>query len=119
MADKSTLILPILLITIGAGWLLTSLGLMPGIDWIWTMLLAAVGVLTLALGGINKATVTIGPFFIIASFLSILRQNGKIELNVELPILVIVTGVCLLVSRSPRIPLPAWAKEPRPAEKRP
>lgn len=106
--DKKTLLLPILLIAVGAGWLLTTLGVVPGIDWVWTLGLAAVGLLTFAVGGLDKVTVVIGPCFILASFLSILRQTDRLRLDVEVPILVIAAGVLLLVARSPAIPIPSW-----------
>ena len=106
--DKKTLMLPILLIAVGAGWLLTTLGIVPGIDWVWTLGLAAVGLLTLAVGGLDKVTVVIGPFFILASCLSILRQTNRLRLDVEVPILVIAAGILLLVARSPMIPTPSW-----------
>ena len=106
--DKKTLLLPILLITVGAGWLLTTLGVAPGIDWVWTLGLAVAGLLAFALAGIDKVTVVIGPFLILASSLSILRQTDRLTLDVEIPILVMVAGVLMLISRSPAIPLPAW-----------
>ncbi|WP_417390639.1 hypothetical protein [Gimesia sp.] len=107
-SDRKTLILPLLIIGIGTGWLLTTLGIVPGINWIWTLGLAVVGVLSFAVSGIDKSTVLIGPFFIIASCLSVLRQTGRITLDVEVPILVIVIGILLLVARSKAIPLPDW-----------
>ncbi len=79
--DKRTLILPLLLIAVGVGWLLTTLGVAPGIDWVWTLGLAIVGLLTFAIGGIDKVSVVIGPFFILASMLSILRQTGRLRLR--------------------------------------
>ena len=109
--DKQTLFLPILLLTVGTGWLLTNLGVAPNIDWVWILALAVIGVLTFALGGIDKSTVVIGPFFIFASCLSILRQTGRLHLNVEMPILVITLGILLLVARSPAIPAPRWMIE--------
>lgn len=105
---KKTLLVPILLITVGAGWLLTTLGVAPGIDWVWTLGLAVVGLLTFAVGGLDKVTVVIGPFFIIASCLSILRQTGRLHLDVEVPLLVIIGGILLLVARTPAIPIPKW-----------
>ena len=112
--DKKTLIPPVLLMTVGTGWLLTTLGVAPGIDWLWTLGLAIVGLLTFAVGGFDKVTVVIGPFFIIASFLSILRQTGRLRPDVEVPILVIVAGVLLLVARAPAIPVPKWIiQDPR------
>lgn len=106
--DKKSLLLPILLITIGVGWLLSTLGVAPHIDWIWTLGLAAAGVLTFAIGGIDKATVVIGPFFLASSCLSVLRQLGRLPLDIEVPILVILVGVLMLIARMPSIPSPKW-----------
>jgi hypothetical protein len=115
MSNKMTLVLPILLITVGTGWLLTTLGVTPGVDWVWTLGLAVVGLLAFALGGFDKVTVVTGPFFILASCLSILRQTGRLHLDVEVPILVISAGILLLVARSPAIPLPRWIiQDPQP-----
>ena len=116
-ADKKTLILPFLLIAVGAGWLLTTLGIAPGVDWIWTLGLAAVGLLTFSVSGLDKITVVLGPLFILASSLSILRQTGRLHLDIEVPILVIVAGVLLLAARSPAIPIPRWVI-PAPKETR-
>jgi hypothetical protein len=35
MGKKATF-LPLLLMTFGVGWLLTSLGIAPRVDWVWT-----------------------------------------------------------------------------------
>jgi hypothetical protein len=110
-SDKKSLLLPVLLIAVGVGWLLSSLGVAPEIDWIWTLGLAAVGILTLAIGGVDKSTVVVGPFFILASCLSLLRQTERLPLNVEVPILVIAAGVLLLAARSPAIPHAKWLVE--------
>lgn len=115
MSDKKTLLLPLLLITLGTGWLLTTLGFAPKVAWIWTLGLAGTGLLTFVVSGIDKVSVVIGPFFIIASCLSVLRQTGRLELNIEVPILVIVIGALLLVARLPTIPMPDWfVPEPPP-----
>ncbi len=116
--DKRTLILPLLLIAVGVGWLLTTLGVAPGIDWVWTLGLAIVGLLTFAIGGIDKVSVVIGPFFVLASMLSILRQTGRLRFDVEVPLLVILTGVLLLVARMPAIPIPRWIVQDADAEPR-
>lgn len=107
-SDMKTLLVPIVLITIGAGWLLTTLGVAPGVDWVWTLGLAVVGLLAIAVGGLDKVSVVLGPFFIIASCLSILRQTGRLHIDVEIPILVILSGVLLLVARLRVIPIPKW-----------
>ncbi|MFH1299668.1 MAG: hypothetical protein ABIK07_01310 [Planctomycetota bacterium] len=107
-SSKKTLILPLLIISIGSGWLLTTLEVMPGLNWIWVLGLAIIGLLSFAVSGIDKSTIVMGPFFLIASCLSVLRQTGQLSFDVEVPVLVIVIGVLLLIARSKSIPLPEW-----------
>jgi hypothetical protein len=106
-----TLVVPILLITLGVGWLLTTLGVVPQIDWVWTLGVALVGILTFVTGGFDKVTVVVGPFFLVASLLSILRQTGRLSIDLEIPILVIAAGVLLLLARMNSIPVPTWLIE--------
>jgi len=108
---KKNLIVPILTIFIGVSWLLNVLDIISGVDWIWTGCLAAAGILSLVIGGINKASIVTGPFLIIASISSILRQTGKISINHEVPILVIVLGVLMLVSQLSNLPNPHFLEE--------
>ena len=105
---KKTIWIPVFLMTVGTGSLLTALDVVPEIDWIWTLGLGTMGILILALGGLNKFTAVAGPMFLSASGLSMLRQTGHITLNVEVPILVIVLGVLSLIAHSKRIPVPSW-----------
>lgn len=106
--DKKAAILPLLLITFGVGWLLTSLSLVPSIDWVWTLGIGVVGILTLAFGGVNKFTIVVGPFLIISSCFSFMRQMGMLRFEIEAPLLVIVFGVLLLAAQLPTIPVPSW-----------
>lgn len=105
---KTSLTAGVLMITLGLGQLLSAMGVVPEINWVWTMFLAASGVLVFVLGGVNKATVVLGPFFLFGSILSILRETGKIEINVELPMLVILVGILVLIAHHPSLPAPAW-----------
>jgi hypothetical protein len=57
---------------------------------------------------LNKATVVFVPFFLGASLLSVLRQTHRINLEVEVPLLVIGIGVLMLVAHLPAIPPPPW-----------
>lgn len=114
--NKMTLVVPILLITVGVGWLLTTLGIAPGIDWVWTLGIAVAGLLAFVAGGFDKVTFIVGTFFLITSFLSVLRQTQRITIDVEIPILVIAAGVLLLAARHPAIPIPQWLQEPPKAE---
>lgn len=110
-SSKLSLIIPILMITVGTGWLLTVHKIIPGVDWIWTLGLAIVGVLLLALGGLDKVTIVTGPFLLISSIFSVLRQTERISIDSEIPILVIIAGVLVLISRSLPIEMPNWIIE--------
>lgn len=108
MPDKKTLFVPVVLIAVGAGWLLTTLGVAPGINWIWTLGLAILGVLTFIISGIDKVTIVVGSLLIVASLLSVFRQTERLSVDHELPILVIITGVLLMIARNKSVPVPAW-----------
>lgn len=105
------MLVPGILITLGTGWLLSTLGVVPEIDWIWTLGLAMVGVGVIAAGGIDKVTVVVGPFFLLASLLSVVRQTGRLTFDVEVPIMVIMLGLLLLIARWSLIPPPKWMME--------
>jgi len=106
---KGRVALAILIITVGVGWLLTSLGILPEINWVWTLCLGVTGILVFVVsGGVDKVSVVVGPFFLICSVLSILRQTGRLNENTELPLIVIVAGVLFLFAQLPVIPIPRW-----------
>jgi hypothetical protein len=106
--NRAGLAVPVLIIAVGVGWLLTAVGYGPGINWVWTLGLGTVGVLTFVLSGFDKVSVVVGPFFLAASLLSVLRQTEVLSVNVEVPLLVICVGVLLLVARLPAVPAPGW-----------
>lgn len=119
MDNKTSIIVPILMITVGIGWILTVQGVIPEINWVWSLALAVVGFLIFVLAGFNKFSLVAGGFFILASGLSLLRQTGRLTIEMEVPIIVIAIGVLLLIARSPAIPVPEWfetsgEKEPSP-----
>ena len=109
--NKKSLFVPVLLIALGAGWLLTTLGVVPEVNWIWTIGLAVSGILAFIVSGFDKASVVVGGFLIIASLLSVLRQTDRLKIEQELPILVIVCGFLLLVARTKYVPMPNWYEE--------
>ena len=94
--NKSSVMLPILVIALGTAWLLNSRGVIPGVNWIWTGGLGVAGLLILVMQGVNKLSIVVGPFLLIGSVFSILRQTGQITLANEVPILTIVLGVLML-----------------------
>jgi hypothetical protein len=70
-----------------------------------------VGLLSFVLAGFDKVSVVLGPFFLLASGLSVLRQTGHLALRIELPILVTLAGALLLIARLPKIPVANWLRE--------
>jgi hypothetical protein len=92
------IILAVLVIGLGTAWLLNSLEIIPGVDWLWSGGLGVAGILFLAARGIDKFTFVIGSFLLISSVCSILRQTGRLRPDIELPILFIVFGVLILAS---------------------
>lgn len=104
---KGPVIMSALLIILGLGWLLNNLNVMHTVDWVWTGALAGVGVIVLAMG-LDKVTLVVGGFLLIASCMSLLRQTGRLTTDVEVPALVITLGVLLLVSHLAPIRKPDW-----------
>lgn len=111
--SRSSLALPVLLIALGSGWLLTVRGVIPGVDWVWVLGLAVTGVLVLAVGGVNKVTAFVGPYLLICSVAALLRQTGRIVGNEEVPGLVVVAGVLMLVVRWLPLRWPRYVEDAR------
>ncbi len=108
LTSPKPLIIPILIMTVGTGWLLTTRQVIPGVDWIWILGLAVIGILTLVVGGVNKLTTVLGPFLIVSSFFAVLRQTGRIDVDTEIPCLVILLGALMFAAHLLPIPAPAW-----------
>lgn len=106
--SRAPLIIPILIMLVGTGWLLTVQGFSPGVNWIWALGLGVVGILTFVVSGFDKVSVVVGPFFLVASVLSVLRQTGRVAFDVEVPVLVIAIGALLLIAYFPVVPTPGW-----------
>jgi len=114
--SRGSLVLPVLVIAVGTGWLLTARGIGPDIDWVWTLGLGAAGILTFVVsGGVDKFSVVFGPFLLAGSFLSLLRQRGSLAPDTEVPILVILLGILLFLARMSWVPAPQWATPAAPA----
>ena len=111
---KGRIALSLLIIAVGIGWLLTAQGVAGNVNWVWTLSLAVLGAAVFLLsGGVDKVSMLLGPFFLIASIISVLRQTQQISMNVEMPILIIVVGALLLIVQAPIIPAPRWLAPPR------
>jgi hypothetical protein len=92
------LIGPILIILTGIGWLLNTLEVFPNVDWLWTMALAGAGIAPFFWLGLDRFTFIVGLFLIGCSACSLLRQTGRIDTNLEVPILVILFGILSLAA---------------------
>jgi len=101
----------LLTIALGSAWLLNSMDVIPGVNWVWTVGLGVPGLMLLALGGVNRFTIVTGPFLIIASILSVLRQTDRLNVNHEVPILVIVLGVLMLIAQIAPLRTPTWMNQ--------
>jgi hypothetical protein len=110
--SKNPLLASFWLILIGIGWLLNTTQVMPGVNWIWTLGLAVLGLAMLLVGGVNKVTVVLGSFLLFASLLSVVRQTGRLSVDHELPCLMIALGIMMLVAHLAPIPAPVWLKKP-------
>lgn len=107
--SKGPLVLSILIITLGVGWLLHVKGIHSDINWVWTLGLGVVGLLTFVLsGGVDKLSIVVGPLLIVGSILSVLRQTGQLDENLEVPIMVILIGVLLFLAQLSIVPPPRW-----------
>lgn len=104
------IVLGIGLVAVGVGWLLDTLDPIPKIEWVWTIGLVAAGVLVLIFGGLNKATLVLGPALLCASVLTTLEQLEYVEENLRWPIMVCAVGVLLLLVFVLPIPIPEMLK---------
>lgn len=95
---------PVVLIVIGAAWLLHSLHLVPDIHWLWILGLSGAGIGILVLDGITKSSIVAGPMLILAGIMSYCRQYYELGWRFILPIMLIAAGMLMLASRSPSIP---------------
>ena len=85
-----------IIIAVGIVWLLGTLDIVPPVKWLWSIALLVAGVfLTFAEKG-NRTFQVIGPFLILLSGLSVLRQLEVLPIKVELPIAVIGFGILSL-----------------------
>lgn len=105
---RKSVVFGIATIAIGVAWLLNSMQLLPGVEWIWTIGLAVTGFLVVAVMGLDKVTAVAGPFLVIGAFFSLLRQMDMISVKYEAPALFIIFGALVLASALSRLKPPGW-----------
>ena len=114
--SKKTIIAPILIIAVGIAWLLNVTEFLDTVDWIWPVLLAAGAILAVVCGGIDKLTFVLAPFLLISSLFAVLRQVGRLRVNLEVPCLFIIMGTLWLMAELLKLPTPEWLRKDEKGE---
>ena len=96
--------LPIVLIVVGILGLVWYFGWIPDFDAMTSIGFIAGGVLVLAMDGITKSSVVLGPTLIAIGVAWWVHDQQQVRLRLLVPVLLIVIGLLMLVARSPRIP---------------
>jgi hypothetical protein len=96
--------LPIALIAVGAVWLVWYQGWLPDKDWVIAIGLIAAGVAVLAVEGITRNSVVMGPFLMALGVAWIVHDRYRTSLGLIVPVMLIVLGALMLVARSKSIP---------------
>lgn len=105
---RKAFIMPLLVTSFGIAWLLKQSEIAPTVDWIWAIFLAVVGILIPLVVGLDKVTVVVGPGFLVACCLTLLRQSETLKPDLEVPILVIAVGGLMIIALLPTIPKAKW-----------
>ncbi len=90
--------LPILIIAVGTGWLLSAKNIMPGVDWALVLSMSSLGLLIL-LSKLSPTSIVLGPILLLSAFLMVMLQSHQIDVDLFLPIIVISFGLLMLISR--------------------
>ena len=101
MKDAS---IPVTLIAVGLGWLLWELRLFPDVDWIISLGFIAAGVAVMAIDGINKNSVVIGPFLVAIGLAWLAHDRYDTHWRYIIPFMLVLLGILMLVARGGRIP---------------
>jgi hypothetical protein len=112
--SKKPIVVSVLIIALGVSWLLNTLHVIPDVDWVWTAGIGICGVLVFVAGEFNKLTFVVGTLLLTASVLSVLRQTGRLRVDVEVPVLVIALGVLVLLSHLFGLKTPELLQEKKP-----
>jgi hypothetical protein len=96
--------LPITLIVLGLLGIAWFFRMFPDFDWIVAIALVAGGVAVMAIDGITKSSVVIGPFLIAAGVAWWAHEFRSVSWRVLVPALLVALGALMLIARRPNIP---------------
>jgi len=86
-------------IALSVAWLLNIMGVIPGRIWLWSGGLGVLGILLLAFSRFDRFSFVIGSSLIVSSVLCVLRETGKLELNLDAPVLFLTVGLLSLFAQ--------------------
>lgn len=101
---KTSVSLPIVLITLGSLWFLKSTYLLPETSTLLALLLAAAGVILFVIDGFNKSSLVTGPMLMYGGAAVYLYDSAGLRLSHVLSLGMVLMGILLLLARSDRIP---------------
>ena len=96
--------LPVTLIVLGAIGVVVYFGWLPDKDVITALGFVAAGVLILAMDGITKSSIVLGPTLISIGVMWWIHDRYRTRWSLLVPILLILIGGLMLVARRPGIP---------------
>jgi hypothetical protein len=96
--------LPITLIVVGAVWLAWYMGWLPDRDWTIAIGFCAAGIGVMAIDGITKKSVVMGPFLIAIGIAWLVHDRYRTSFGIIVPAMLVVLGVLMLIARSAAIP---------------
>lgn len=96
--------LPVTLIVLGAIGVVVYFGWLPDKDVITALGFVAAGVVILALDGITKSSIVLGPTLITIGVMWWIHDQVGTRWTLLVPILLILIGVLMLIARRPSIP---------------
>lgn len=96
--------LPITLIVVGVVWLIWYQGWLPDKDWAIAIGFCAAGIGVLAIDGITKNSVVMGPFLVAIGIAWIVHDRYRTSFGIIVPAMLVILGLLMLVARSSAIP---------------
>ncbi|WP_024301689.1 hypothetical protein [Pseudogulbenkiania sp. MAI-1] len=101
---KTSVSLPILLITLGSLWFLKSTYLLPETSTLLALLLVVAGVILFVIDGFNKSSLVTGPMLMYGGTAVYLYDSAGLRMSHVLSLGMVLMGILLLLARSDRIP---------------
>jgi len=96
--------LPIVLIVLGATWLLHSFGMLPDLRAVGGVALIIAGIAVLVSEGITRSSVVTGPVLMYWGGAWLAHEQLDISMRYLVPAFLIVLGLCLVAARLPGMP---------------